>query len=482
MTVAANGGGRVRRRDPSLRRRATVAAIAAVLTSSTMPALAATSPPNVVVIVTDDQRYGTVRWMPAVRKLLVERGTTFTNAYVPTPTCCPSRASLLTGLLAQGTGVWANGGSRNGEPIGGWRAFHRSGMERRTVATWLTKTYRTILVGKYLNGYDEAGRRHVPEGWDRWHAFFEPNGTYYGYRLVHTNGNLTSHGWNAADYSTDVFARLAVQEIRDTPRRKPLLLFFTPYAPHNPATPAPRHARLGHRLSTFRAPSVNEGSIGDKPPWIRALHPVDRSGIAVARANAFASLRAVDEAVAVIVKTLKRTRRLHRTLIIFTSDNGVSWGEHRIPVQNKFVPYEAQTHVPLVLRWDGHANAGARLGRLVMNADVPATIAEATGVSVGDLDGLPLLGRERHGALLYSAGPGHTHDGNGIWLDRPAYCGLRTKRYLYVRYASGHEELYDYRRDPYELKNRAGRPAFDGIRRKLRARLRDACVPAPPGY
>src|SRR5688572_2659510 len=70
--------------------------------------------PNVVVIITDDQRAGTLRWMPIVRSELVRRGTTFTNAYVPTPTCCPSRASILTGLFAQRTGVWANTGSVDG--------------------------------------------------------------------------------------------------------------------------------------------------------------------------------------------------------------------------------------------------------------------------------------------------------------------------------------------------------------------------------
>jgi arylsulfatase A-like enzyme len=147
------------------------------------------------------------------------------------------------------------------------------------------------------------------------------------------------------------------------------------------------------------------------------------------------------------------------------------------------VPYSAQTHVPLVLRWDRHIRAGGRVGRLAINADVPVTAADAARIEVpDDVTGLSLLGRERHPRIPFSATVGTAYSGNGIRFARPAYCGLRTRRFLYVRYASGHEELYDYRADPHELKNRAGSPRFRGLRRTLRDRTEKDCVPAPPGF
>jgi N-acetylglucosamine-6-sulfatase len=134
---------------------------------------AATGPhrPSVVVILTDDQRTDSLLAMPSVRRLLVDQGTRFTRALVPTSICCPSRSAILTGLYSHDNGVWANGGKN-----GGWRAFHRLGNERRTIATTLHRAgYRTALVGKYLNGLGHwAPVGYRPPGWDRFEGFRLP--------------------------------------------------------------------------------------------------------------------------------------------------------------------------------------------------------------------------------------------------------------------------------------------------------------------
>ena len=82
-------------------------------------------------------------------KLLAEEGLTFTNAFVTTPLCCPSRASILRGQYAHSHGVLSNGGDNGAFPT-----FYRLGDEESTVATWLQDAgYRTALIGKYLNRY-----------------------------------------------------------------------------------------------------------------------------------------------------------------------------------------------------------------------------------------------------------------------------------------------------------------------------------------
>lgn len=394
---------------------------------------------------------------------------------------CPSRASFLTGLYAHSTGVWSNG--RTGSaPTGGWQKFHDSGMEDRTLAVWLDAAgYRTVLVGKYMNHYDDASSGYVPPGWDGWHAFREENGKYYDYDLMDQSGNVKHFGSKPRDYSTDVLGRYAVSAIRATPDERPLFLLFAPYAIHGVVVPAPRHAELGNDLPRYRPPNFNERAIGDKPSWLRRLSPVDPARVESVRARQFRALQAVDEAVGRILDALRAEGRLHDTLIIFTSDNGASWGEHRIAVSDKFLPYEAQTRVPLIVRWDSHVPAHARNRRLVGNLDLPVTIAEAASVPTDHVDGQSFFSSRRRGLLLESPTV-YGGDGNGLGFTRPAYCAWRTRSLLYVRYANGREELYDYRKDPWELQDRSAfRVARDTVR-ALRAKVRDGCTPEPPGF
>ena len=89
--------------------------------------------PDVLLIVTDDQRDRTIDWMDAVGRRILERGTRYPNGMIPTSVCCPSRASLLTGLFAHSTGVWSNGRSDDIPHTGGWSVFHAAGLEDRTL-------------------------------------------------------------------------------------------------------------------------------------------------------------------------------------------------------------------------------------------------------------------------------------------------------------------------------------------------------------
>jgi N-acetylglucosamine-6-sulfatase len=106
--------------------------------------------PNIVLILTDDQRWDTLRWMPNVRRLLMDKGVTFTNAFVPNSLCCPSRVTILTGQYSHTNGIWSNEW-----PNGGFKVFR--GHDGSTIATWLHDAgYRTALIGKYLNEYKDG--------------------------------------------------------------------------------------------------------------------------------------------------------------------------------------------------------------------------------------------------------------------------------------------------------------------------------------
>jgi N-acetylglucosamine-6-sulfatase len=189
------------------------------------------------------------------------------------------------------------------------------------------------------------------------------------------------------------------------------------------------------------------------------------------------TLRAVDDGVKRIVRALGR--RIHNTLIIFASDSGYMWGEHRMAT--KYEPYRWSTEYPLFVRWDGHIRPGVS-HRLVPHVDLSATILQAARAT-GEfrIDGRTILGKGRSRVVLEGMAAGIESAGEG-WM-RPPFCGVRTRRYLYVKWSGDRKaELYDYRRDPLELANRITRSRYHDERRQLHHAAVQLCHPRPPGF
>ena len=427
----------------------------------------AAPPPSVVVILTDDQRWDTISAMPTVESQLVDKGVRFTNAFVPDSLCCPSRTSILTGSYSHTTGVW-----RNQPPYGGWQSFN----DTTTIATWLHSAgYSTALVGKYLNGYWDAPTGYVPPGWDHWASFIRAD--YYGYQL-NVDGTISDFGDAPSDYSTQVLADDASSFIRSA--NGPLFLYFAPYAPHSPATPAPQYASAFSDLAPWRPPSYDETDVRDKPAWVQRLPLWNQAKVARKdefRQNQYRTLLSADDAVGQVLQALSDTGRLDNTMIVFLSDNGISWGEHRWGT--KRVAYEESIRVPFVVRYDPLTAAARTDPNLVLNIDIAPTIAELTGAPAPTMDGQSLL------PLLASPSAAGRDDFLVEHLaktdDRvPTYCGVRTRGYLYVYYVDGEEELYRLSRDPFELRNLIRHPPQRELDR-LRARLTQLCNPPPPG-
>lgn len=147
--------------------------------ASPSPAQLPSPRPNILLIVTDDLDAASLVHLPRLQAQLVSQGTSFTNAFVNISTCCPSRASILRGQYAHNTQIFTNGGEE-----GGFNKFYRLGLERSTLATWLqARGYRTVLFGKYLNGYPgSVAAEYVPPGWDEWYSPV-PGRFRYGFYL-----------------------------------------------------------------------------------------------------------------------------------------------------------------------------------------------------------------------------------------------------------------------------------------------------------
>jgi arylsulfatase A-like enzyme len=533
--------------------------------------------PNFVVIQTDDetldQLYAAinvggieVKSMPYTLSLIANHGETFSRYYVSYPLCCPSRVSLLTGRYAH------NHNDRgNVPPNGGYTGFKARQAYTHNIATWLQGAgYRTIHIGKFLNGYGDEpfdDGKDVPPGWSAWHSVLsaDTHHYYYGYTL-NDNGSIDgpfgdSGSWETREYGerdyfgcptitfegkpclyeTDVFNRIAAEELAGTPPEQPFYMQVDYTAPHGdfrkPAgpEPAPRHYNTfaGAPYPHGRSEGFNEGNVNDKPRFIREapyLSPTDVHTYRVYYQKALESLRSVDEGVKLIVDELGALHRLRNTYIIFTSDNGFFFGEHRL-TGGKFLAYEPSTHLPLLIRGPG-IKPKTTTGELAANIDIAPTVLELAGVKADkSIDGRSLVPflrestlRTRRPILFESfvetndveengGGPaaapasvaaGKTGGGASVnarpaWLNRrdhrnkrqwdqsakasivappKDYEGIRLGPYKYIEWPDGEKELYDINKDPFELNNIVRVPNYFPIRAFLHAQLirLEACV------
>jgi N-acetylglucosamine-6-sulfatase len=430
-----------------------------------------------VLILTDDQRWDTLWAMPYVQSDLIAPGIDFNNAFAVNPLCCPSRASILTGQFSHTHLVYQNGGD-----YGGLRAFD----DQETIATSLQSAgYQTGLVGRYLSGYRNAYAGYIPPGWDRWFVVLQTKldtetAYYYDYN-VSDQGAVVAYGNAEADYSTDVFAAEAASFIRTANPDQPLFLFLATAAPHTPAMPPARYSEEFSDLEHHRPPSFNEADTSDKPAYVRdwpRLKASNKAAIDDLRIKQYRTLLAVDDAVESVVTALSDTGRLGSTMIVFASDNGFAWGEHKL--RGKSVPYEESIRIPLVIRYDALIASPGSDDHLIANIDLAPTFAELAGASGGEYEGqslLPLLSQPP-GAWREDLLVEHTQGDGRV----PTYCAVRSTDFAYVTYGTAEEELYDLAVDPYQLDNLAADPAHEATVGGLRTRLQESCSPSPPGF
>jgi arylsulfatase A-like enzyme len=421
---------------------------------------------NVVVILSDDERWDGTTVMQNVKRLLVDHGVNFTNAHVTTPICGPSRASILTGQYAHHTGVLDNFGTH------AYPAFKED--EADDLPVWMHDAgYRTSLVGKYINAYTGAAGHHaIPPGWDNWQVLDSiPMEAYYNYS-INNNGRLEHYGSKPADYSTTVLTHKAVNFIHRAHR--PFFLYFAPVTPHLPAIPDKRDQGKLQNIAPINSPAFNQRNIG-KEPWRfwhkDMLNAAGQLYINHVRIKQEEALLSLDRSVGKVVQALKDRHELKHTVIVYTSDNGFLWGEHRLG--GKVWPYQESTHVPLVVRTPWTTSA-QKNNQPVLNIDLAPTITELAGITPT----LPQDGRSfvpflhgqqapwRHAFLEEYLGKDMLRSGGP-----PPYVAVQTRRNLWVEYRNGWRELYSLKKDPWELNNIAGSPRTKPLQTTLSSDL-----------
>ncbi len=437
--------------------------------------------PNIVVVSTDDQALSQARarYMPKVTKLIGRRGTRFPNAFLTTPLCCPSRATLLTGQYGHNNGVL-----RNTYP-----ALRSKG---NVLPVWLRRAgYVTAHVGKFLNRYHHfSNQAQVAPGWDQWYTEMDRSEDDYYDWYLSRNGKRVHFGRENNDYAPRVFERSALRVIRRfVPRRKPLYLQLDEIAPHagsgrggrcNPP-PDPRDVGKFRNVPLPNPPSFNEPNVSDKPTFLRRQPLLTQSGINQ-RTRAYrcglAALQQVDRTVGRIHRAFKRLGELGNTVFIFYTDNGVFFGEHRVRA-GKLYPYEEADRTPLFIRLPARYRKGRRVAQVsapVANIDFAPTILDLADQRpcrrkrrCRVMDGRSLLPLLRGKSPKWAA-----HRPLGVevnLLDANTehaaceYAGVRLPGAIFVRHIrvadpntdncvkSRERERYDLTDDPYQLRN-----------------------------
>src|SRR3954471_16725355 len=209
----------------------------------------ASSQKNVVFILTDDMTTSELSAMPNVQSLLAGQGTSFNEAYVSFPLCCPSRATIMSGQYMHNHGVHGNF-----PPNGSWIRFVPH--ESNDLPVWLQNDgYYNVHIGKYMNGYPTGTPSYplppskflaVPQGWDEWYGKVSEDALYFNYQLIEKTPasptpRLTFYGDQPSDYQTDIFSDRATDFIQDrASANAPFMMDLWFNSPHGPFDPAPR--------------------------------------------------------------------------------------------------------------------------------------------------------------------------------------------------------------------------------------------------
>lgn len=389
--------------------------------------------PNIVIVVTDDQRADEgLRTMPETRRIFAEGGVTLTEAYAPTPLCCPARASIYTGLYTHNHGVRKNRDSVNFDATPSLQHYLQDAG------------YKTALVGKYLTNFP---LEEVPPFFDRW---VNTQGGYYDSRF-NVQGEIRS----VKRYHDAFIGDRSVEILQDFERTdaKPWMILIATEAPHEPYQPQARY-RDSPTPSMPTTPATEEADTSDKQPLIARQRDDLRGKRDRLYQQQYRTLMSVDDTVGRVFDTLEELGEERDTLAFFLSDNGFLLGEHGLFA--KRLPYEASIKIPMFVRWPGVLRPGVSDDRLVANVDIAPTVLQAAGVeapSSAPIDGRSLFETDQ-------------------WRDRlvleqyenwskgfPDWASTLTRDYQYVEYYGRDgssvifREYYDLIEDPWRLDN-----------------------------
>ena len=415
---------------------------------------------------------------------LSQKGLTFTNAHCDAPICNPSRTSLLSGIAPYKNGVYNN--------IDNWRDSKVLQGINDLPRHLQNNGYYTMGVGKLFH------HNSWPADWEQ--AFDEYGGRLGGHNFrlfspefdypwagIEGSSNYAFH-WGPIDYpeaeelSDPKLAAWSVERLKKD-YEKPFFMMVGFHSPHTPLT-SPREFHERFNNEEVLLPPVNENDLEDMPVTGRQIATAgsydmphgtysqakDRNIHHGIVKNYLAACTYVDAQIGKVLEALEKSKHRENTIVILTSDHGWSLGQHTH--FRKYALWEPETHVPFIIYQPNHKTNGLKTDEMVSLLDIYPTII--------DWAQLPPPGHQLDGKSLKPLleDPQYKFDKpNLITLGRHNQA-VRDKRWKYIRYIDGGEELYDLLNDPHEWHNLTGVKRHARIKSKLAAHLPAENVPA----
>ncbi|HEX4132292.1 MAG TPA: sulfatase [Pirellulales bacterium] len=446
----------------------------------------ATAKPNVLFIVADDLNdwIGCLGGHPQAQTpcmdRLAKRGTLFVNAHCQAPLCNPSRVSFLTGRRPSKTGVYGlQPGLRKApslvDAVTLPQQFRRSG-------------YYTYSSGKifHTESLTEAERTNEFECYGRDPRWaFTSELPKLAHKITKLESPSTIMDWGVfpehdSDHADWWIANDAIGAIKNAPTDKPFFIAVGFRQPHIPCFASQKWFDL-YPDATLQLPPFRSDDRDDVPEFAWYLNwkiPEPRLSI-LRRLNEWhplvrgylATTSFMDSQVGRLLDALEATGRADKTIVVLTSDHGWHVGEKAVTGKNTL--WERSTRVPLIFAGPGVASAG-RSTQPVEMLDIYPTLSELCGLpAVADLDGHSLV-EQLTDAQASRPWP-------AITTHSPGNHAVRSRRWRYIHYADGSEELYDMQSDPNEWANLAGDARYASVIAEHAQWLPKVDAPPAPG-
>lgn len=416
--------------------------------------------PNLLVIFTDDQTYRAIGYNNREIKTphldsLARNGTIFENAYVASPICAASRASMMSGVFPQQHEVVALDRKQ-------FESYTRDGSRyEQTLAHQLGGAgYLTAFYGKSHLG--------------------DP--TQYGFAEGEELGAFDDK---------DKFEKAAAFLETQANSEKPFFLWIAPNQPHVPLYPEQEWLDLypegelslpgNYRIEPEQVSLNNQGKPGEhyyRDSEYRRNHrelpagpPRDEATMREFIRAYYAVISHLDHQIGQLVEKLRSLEMFDETVIIFLSDNGYHLGNHGLG--NKITMHEESVRVPMFMAGPGVPSV-MQTNALVSSLDVYPTLLALAGVKDSPSH---LMGRSLIPLLKDSSASIREvvfSEGVGVGAARgEGHRMARGKRWKLILTGTNEQFLFDQRNDPFELHNQIEnpelKPIIDGLRRELSA-------------
>ncbi len=395
---------------------------------------------------------------PNIDKLASE-GILFTNAHCPSPLCNASRAAVMTGIRPSTSGVY-----RNANP---WRESPVL-KDAETIPEYFRKHgYKTIGSGKiYHDSFPDSS------SWDEfWPALNiqRPEDPVPENRPLNGFSTKGQFDWGGIDVSDEEMGDSQVAdwviEQLNKDHEKEFFLACGFYRPHLPWY-VPQKYFDNFPIDEITLPNVNENDLDDIPDVGKRIAKPEYDHKMIKKYGQWrkavqsylASINFADQCIGRVLKALERSKYKDNTVIVLWSDHGWHLGEKLH--WRKFSLWEEATRNILIFKTPAMRHKDVRSNATVNLLDIYPTLIDLCGFEIKpELEGNSLL------PLLNS--PGKEWNYPSLTTYEWNNHSVRSKRWRYIRYFDGTEELYDHSVDSLEWNNLANNPVYDSVKKEL---------------